>query len=60
MNGYPVQVKREGEELVAPDGRRIAIEDANHLPPSEPTKIVAVHLNYEGAGRRIAVYRQGA
>ena len=47
LNGYPVQVERVGEELVAPDGRRIAIEDANHLPPSEPTKIVAVHLNYD-------------
>ena len=47
LNGYPVQVERHGEELVAPDGRRIAIKDATHLPPSEPTKIVAVHLNYD-------------
>ena len=47
LNGYPVQVERVGEELVAPDGRRIAIEDAVHLAPSEPTKIVAVHLNYD-------------
>jgi 5-oxopent-3-ene-1,2,5-tricarboxylate decarboxylase / 2-hydroxyhepta-2,4-diene-1,7-dioate isomerase len=28
-------------------GRRVAIEDAEHLPPVEPTKIVCVHLNYE-------------
>lgn len=47
LDGYPVQVVREGEELVAPDGRRIAIEDAVHLAPSEPTKIIAVHLNYD-------------
>ena len=47
LDGYPVQVVRDGEELVAPDGRRIAIEDAVHLAPSEPTKIIAVHLNYD-------------
>jgi 5-oxopent-3-ene-1,2,5-tricarboxylate decarboxylase/2-hydroxyhepta-2,4-diene-1,7-dioate isomerase len=38
---------REGETLVAADGRRVAIEDAHHLPPAEPTKIIAVHLNYD-------------
>ncbi|MEY2673726.1 MAG: Homoprotocatechuate catabolism bifunctional isomerase/decarboxylase [Actinomycetota bacterium] len=47
LDGYPIQVVREGEHLVAPDGRRIAIEDATHLAPSEPTKIIAVHLNYD-------------
>ena len=47
LDGYPVQVERVGNELVAPDGRKIAIEDAVHLAPSEPTKIVAVHLNYD-------------
>lgn len=47
LNGYPVQVKRVSDDLVAPDGRSIAIKDAQHLPPSEPTKIIAVHLNYD-------------
>ncbi len=47
LDGYPIQVERVGEELVAPDGRKIAIDDAVHLAPSEPTKIVAVHLNYD-------------
>ena len=47
LDGYPIEVVREGEKLVAPDGRRIAIEDATHLAPSEPTKIIAVHLNYD-------------
>jgi 5-oxopent-3-ene-1,2,5-tricarboxylate decarboxylase/2-hydroxyhepta-2,4-diene-1,7-dioate isomerase len=42
-----VQVLRQGENLVAPDGRVVAIEDAVHLAPSEPTKIIAVHLNYD-------------
>jgi 5-oxopent-3-ene-1,2,5-tricarboxylate decarboxylase / 2-hydroxyhepta-2,4-diene-1,7-dioate isomerase len=47
LDGYPIQVVRDGEHLVAPDGRRIDIEDATHLAPSEPTKIIAVHLNYD-------------
>lgn len=47
LSGYPVQVKKVGDDLVAPDGRSVAIKDAQHLPPSEPTKIIAVHLNYD-------------
>ena len=47
LDGVPASVVREGEELVAADGRRIALGSAEHLPPSEPTKIVCVHLNYE-------------
>jgi 5-oxopent-3-ene-1,2,5-tricarboxylate decarboxylase/2-hydroxyhepta-2,4-diene-1,7-dioate isomerase len=46
LEGSPVQVVRRGEELVAPDGRAVGIEEAVHLPPVEPTKIIAVHLNY--------------
>lgn len=47
LDGYPVQVLRRGEDLIAPDGRVVTIKDAVHLAPSEPTKIIAVHLNYE-------------
>jgi len=47
LDGYPTQVTRVGEHLVAGDGRRVAIVDAVHLPPVEPTKIIAVHLNYD-------------
>lgn len=47
LDGYPTQVVRNGETLVADDGRVIAIADAIHLAPSEPTKIIAVHLNYD-------------
>lgn len=46
LQGYPVQVVRRGDELVAPDGRTVGIDEAIHLPPVEPTKIIAVHLNY--------------
>ena len=47
LDGYPTQVLRNGETLVADDGRVVAIEDAVHLAPAEPTKIIAVHLNYD-------------
>jgi 5-oxopent-3-ene-1,2,5-tricarboxylate decarboxylase/2-hydroxyhepta-2,4-diene-1,7-dioate isomerase len=47
LGGVPVQVERIGDMLVAADGRSIAIDEAQHLAPSEPTKIIAVHLNYQ-------------
>jgi 5-oxopent-3-ene-1,2,5-tricarboxylate decarboxylase/2-hydroxyhepta-2,4-diene-1,7-dioate isomerase len=47
LDGYPTQVIRQGDTLVAADGRVVAINDAHHLPPVEPTKIIAVHLNYD-------------
>ena len=47
LDGRPTTVRREGEELVAVDGRRVSIENAVHLAPCEPTKIVCIHLNYE-------------
>ena len=46
LDGYPVDVVRDGDELVAGDGRRVSIDGAPHLAPSEPTKIICVHLNY--------------
>lgn len=47
LDGYPILTEREGDLLVTKDGRSIAIGDAVHLPPVEPTKIVCVHLNYQ-------------
>lgn len=47
LEGAPVQVVRHGDELVSPDGRVVGVDDAIHLPPCEPTKIIAVHLNYD-------------
>jgi 5-oxopent-3-ene-1,2,5-tricarboxylate decarboxylase / 2-hydroxyhepta-2,4-diene-1,7-dioate isomerase len=46
LDGYPCQVRLEGDTLVAGDGREVGVDEAIHLPPSEPTKIIAVHLNY--------------
>jgi 5-oxopent-3-ene-1,2,5-tricarboxylate decarboxylase/2-hydroxyhepta-2,4-diene-1,7-dioate isomerase len=47
LDGYPTQVVRRGDDLVAHDGRVVAIADAIHLAPAEPTKIIAVHLNFD-------------
>ena len=46
MDGAPLNTHREGDELVAADGRRVLVEEAIHLPPVEPSKIIACHLNY--------------
>ena len=47
LDGSAVQVVRHGDTLVAADGREVGADDAQHLPPSEPSKIIAVHLNYD-------------
>jgi 5-oxopent-3-ene-1,2,5-tricarboxylate decarboxylase/2-hydroxyhepta-2,4-diene-1,7-dioate isomerase len=51
LEGSPVLTVRHGDELVAPDGRAVGVDEAIHLPPCEPTKIIAVHLNYDSRTR---------
>lgn len=46
LDGNAVDVVRDGDNLVAGDGRVVAIADAVHLPPVVPEKIICVHLNY--------------
>jgi 5-oxopent-3-ene-1,2,5-tricarboxylate decarboxylase/2-hydroxyhepta-2,4-diene-1,7-dioate isomerase len=46
LDGAIVTVTRDGDDLVAGDGRRVAARQATHLPPVEPSKIIAVHLNH--------------
>ena len=46
LDGAAVQVERRGDVLVAGDGREVGVDEARHLPPTEPSKIIAVHLNY--------------
>jgi len=46
LDGNIVRVRREGNELVAADGRSTTVELAQHLSPVQPGKIIAVHLNY--------------
>jgi 5-oxopent-3-ene-1,2,5-tricarboxylate decarboxylase / 2-hydroxyhepta-2,4-diene-1,7-dioate isomerase len=51
LDGAPVQVVRHGDTLRAADGREVAVDDAIHLPPTEPSKIIAVHLNFKSRTR---------
>jgi len=51
LDGAAVQVVRRGDTLVAGDGREVGVDDAVHLPPTEPSKIIAVHLNYASRTR---------
>ncbi len=46
VGAAPLTVLRDGEDLVSDDGRRFDLSAAVHLPPVEPTKVLAVHLNY--------------
>lgn len=46
LDGEPTHVHVEGDALVTADGQRVLIEEAEHLPPIEPSKIIACHLNY--------------
>lgn len=46
LAGAAIEVSRDGDELVAADGRRVARDSAIHLAPVEPTKIICAHLNY--------------
>jgi 5-oxopent-3-ene-1,2,5-tricarboxylate decarboxylase/2-hydroxyhepta-2,4-diene-1,7-dioate isomerase len=46
LDGSAVQVVRDGDTLVSADGRTVGVDEALHLPPVVPSKIVAVHLNY--------------
>jgi 5-oxopent-3-ene-1,2,5-tricarboxylate decarboxylase/2-hydroxyhepta-2,4-diene-1,7-dioate isomerase len=46
LEGAVVEVIRDGETLIAPDGRTVHVDAATHLPPCQPSKIIAVHLNH--------------
>jgi len=46
VDGEPLHVRRQGDELVAESGLRFGPDTAEHLPPTEPSKVLAVHLNY--------------
>jgi len=60
LDGTAVEVQREGAFLLTPDGRRIDAEAATHLPPVAPTKIIAVHLNYQSRVEELRTQRPPA
>jgi 5-oxopent-3-ene-1,2,5-tricarboxylate decarboxylase/2-hydroxyhepta-2,4-diene-1,7-dioate isomerase len=55
LEGSVTTVVPDGNDLVAPDGRRVAERDAIYLPPSEPSKILCVHLNHVSRVREFQI-----
>lgn len=55
LGGAPVVVRRDGEWLRAPDGRSVRCDEAIHLPPVEPTKILCCHLNHVSRVREFQI-----
>jgi 5-oxopent-3-ene-1,2,5-tricarboxylate decarboxylase/2-hydroxyhepta-2,4-diene-1,7-dioate isomerase len=55
LEGFPVVVTREGDTLRAADGREVGVDEAVHLPPVEPTKIICCHLNHISRVREFGV-----
>ena len=55
LGGAAVQVRRDGDWLRAPDGRRVRVDEAIHLPPVEPTKILCCHLNHVSRVREFQI-----
>jgi 5-oxopent-3-ene-1,2,5-tricarboxylate decarboxylase/2-hydroxyhepta-2,4-diene-1,7-dioate isomerase len=46
VDGTPAWGRRDGDDIVLEDGRRLPEADAAYLAPVEPSKIIAVHLTY--------------
>ncbi|HXZ68488.1 MAG TPA: fumarylacetoacetate hydrolase family protein [Alphaproteobacteria bacterium] len=46
LHGAAVEMSCEGDQLIAQDGRKIAADQAQHLPPVTPSKIICAHLNF--------------
>ena len=53
LDGVTTEVRRIGDWLEAPDGRRVPCESAIHLPPVQPTKIICIHLNFMSRVREL-------
>ena len=41
-----LEVRVEGDLCIAKDGKVFSVSKIQHLPPSEPTKVLCVHLNH--------------
>lgn len=54
LEGSAVSVSVDGADLVTDNGRRVPAEEAVHLPPVTPQKIICIHLNYRS---RVAEYQ---
>ncbi|MFY9783331.1 MAG: fumarylacetoacetate hydrolase family protein [Acidimicrobiales bacterium] len=55
LDGNVVDVLRDEDSLVAPDGRRVEAATATHLSPVSPTKILCCHLNHVSRVREFGI-----
>ncbi|HTB08389.1 MAG TPA: fumarylacetoacetate hydrolase family protein [Acidimicrobiales bacterium] len=55
LDGNVVEVVRDGDTLVAPDGRRVEASTAVHLAPTSPSKILCCHLNHVSRVREFQI-----
>ncbi|HEY5104874.1 MAG TPA: hypothetical protein VII65_07500, partial [Acidimicrobiales bacterium] len=55
LDGNIVDVVREGDSLVAGDGRRVEAATATHLAPVSPSKILCCHLNHVSRVREFGI-----
>jgi 5-oxopent-3-ene-1,2,5-tricarboxylate decarboxylase/2-hydroxyhepta-2,4-diene-1,7-dioate isomerase len=55
LGGAATHVRRVGHVLAAADGRRVHVDEAVHLPPVEPTKIICCHLNHVSRVREFGI-----
>jgi len=55
LDGNVVEVLRDGEVLIAADGRRVEAATATHLAPVSPTKILCCHLNHISRVREFGI-----
>jgi 5-oxopent-3-ene-1,2,5-tricarboxylate decarboxylase/2-hydroxyhepta-2,4-diene-1,7-dioate isomerase len=55
LDGNVIDVTRDGDSLVAPDGRRVEAASATHLAPVSPTKILCCHLNHVSRVREFGI-----
>jgi 5-oxopent-3-ene-1,2,5-tricarboxylate decarboxylase/2-hydroxyhepta-2,4-diene-1,7-dioate isomerase len=55
LDGNVVEVVRDGDSLVAPDGRRVEAARAVHLAPTSPSKILCCHLNHVSRVREFQI-----
>jgi 5-oxopent-3-ene-1,2,5-tricarboxylate decarboxylase/2-hydroxyhepta-2,4-diene-1,7-dioate isomerase len=60
LDGAVVSVQRDGDVLRAADGRTVPCDVAVHLPPCEPTKVIAVHLNHRSRVDEFMISLPGA
>lgn len=55
LDGNVVEVVRDGDTLIAADGRRAETATATHLAPVSPTKILCCHLNHVSRVREFGI-----